>query len=64
MRRFTTEYPTAKATKSAIAKLEKEIEAMANVPGDVIDYTTAVGIIKDLSRYKARLERDLGHQEF
>lgn len=60
--RYFAEYPTASATESAIRELGIQIDAMANVPGDVIDYTTAMGIIGNLRRRMARLRKDLRNQ--
>lgn len=52
-------YATRKATESHIYAINEELEALGNVPGDVISYTHTRKIMDHLRELRTRMYVDL-----
>ena len=56
---YDTTCMTREATESQITAINEELEALANVPGDVMSYTVNRGIAKHLTTLRTKLYIDL-----
>lgn len=57
--KYDTTCMSRKATESQIYAINDELEALANVPGDIMSYTVNRGIVKHLTALRTKLYIDL-----